>query len=145
MQKDSCGVQNMPPLGRRGRKRPLANPRFSPSTLSSLHHRRRNRRGRAGQRHSGAGVDDRDDFAGTVGRLLKVDVIGVGGGNASVNKGIGRGGREGDRWGDLLHRLDLMLQRRGVGRSAGERGAIGRGRVDRVQLQEVYVNQLFPG
>jgi hypothetical protein len=61
-------------------------------------------------------------------------MVGVGS-NIGVNKGVGRGGRKGDRRGDLLHRLDLVLQRRGVGRPAGERGAVGRSRVDGVQLQ----------
>lgn len=133
---------NMPPLGRRGRLAPWAEPvALSPSTLSSLHHRR-HRRGRAGQSHSGVGVDDRDDFAGPVRRLLEVDVIRVGG-HTSVDKGVGRSGREGDGRSDLLHRLDLVLQRRGVGRPAGERRPVGRGRVDRVQLQ-VLLTWLFP-
>lgn len=62
-------------------------------------------------------------------------MIGVGS-DTGVDKGVGRGGRKGDRRGDLLHGLDLVLQRRSVGRSAGERGAVGRSRVDRVQLQD---------
>lgn len=134
----------MPPLGRRGRLAPFG-PRpegFSPSTLSILHHRR-HRRGRAGQSHSRVGVDDRDDFAGPVRRLLEVDVIRVGG-YASVHEGVCRGGREGDGRSDLLHRLNLVLQRRGVGRAAGERRAVGRSGVDRVQLQ-VPLTWLFPG
>jgi hypothetical protein len=56
------------------------------------------------------------------------------GSDTGVNKGVGRGGRKGDRRGDLLHGLDLVLQRRGVGRPAGERGAVRRSRVDRVQI-----------
>lgn len=61
-------------------------------------------------------------------------MIGVGS-DIGVDKGAGRGGGKGDRRGDLLDWLDLVLQRRGVGRPAGERGAVGRSRVDRVQLQ----------
>lgn len=60
-------------------------------------------------------------------------MIGVGS-DIGVDEGVGRGGRKGDRRGNLLHWLDLVLQRRGVGRSARERGAVGRSRVDGVQL-----------
>lgn len=83
---------NVPPLGRRGRLAPWVG--LLPPTLSSLHHRR-HRRGRAGQSHSGVGVDDGDDFAGPVRRLLEVDMIRVGG-HTSVDKGVGRGRRERD-------------------------------------------------
>jgi len=54
--------------------------------------------------------------------------------DVGVDKGVGRGGRKGDGRGDLLYRLDLVLQRRGIGRAAGERGAVGRSRVDGVQI-----------
>lgn len=60
-------------------------------------------------------------------------MIGVGS-DIGVDEGVGRGGRKGDRRGNLLHWLDLVLQRRGVGRSARERGAVGRSRVDGVQI-----------
>jgi hypothetical protein len=60
--------------------------------------------------------------------------------DVGVDKGVGRGGRKGDGRGDLLYRLDLVLQRRGIGRAAGERGAVGRSRVDGVQLQNQNVN-----
>lgn len=104
-------------------------------SLSSLHHRGGNRRGRAGHGHPSGRVDDWDDLAGPVGsRLVVVDMVGVGG-DIGVNKGVGRGGRKGDRRGDLLHGLDLVLQRRGVGRPAGERRAVGRSRVNGVELQ----------
>lgn len=101
---------NMPPLGRRGRLAPLGDPaRILPSTLSSLHHRR-HRRGRAGQSHASVRVDDRNDLASPVGSLLKAGVVGVGG-HTGMGEGVGRSGRKRDGRGDLLHWLDLVLQR----------------------------------
>lgn len=70
-------------------------------------------------------VNDGNDFAGPVCRLLVARVVGIGG-YTSVDKGVGRGRRERDGRGDLLHWLDLMLQRRGIRRVAGERRAVGR-------------------
>lgn len=70
------------------------------------------------------GVDDRDDLASANGRwLLEVHVIKITG-NAGVNIRIGRCGRQRNRWGDLLNRLDLMLERGGVRRATGERRPI---------------------
>jgi hypothetical protein len=142
---NSDDVQRHMPLGAVGKKGSQASIIFLakdldraslPSTLSSLHHRWGNRRGRAGHGHPGGRVDDWDDLASPVGsRLVEVDMTGVGS-DTGVDKGVGRGRRKGDRGGDLLHGLDLVLQRRGVGRPAGERGAVGRSRVDRVQLQD---------
>jgi hypothetical protein len=57
---------------------------------------------------------------------------------------IGRSRRQGNRRGNLLNRLDLMLDRRGVGRTAGERRTIGRSRVNGVQLQQIDVNITGP-
>lgn len=104
-----------------------------PSTLSILHHPGRDRRRRARQGHSSVGVNNRDDFASPVGRLLVVDMIRVAG-NTRVDVSVGLSGRQRDGRSHLLHRLDLVLQRRGVRRAAGKRGTVG-GRVDGVQLQ----------
>jgi len=51
-----------------------------------------------------------------------------------MDEGVGRGWRQGDGRRDLLHRLDLVLQRRGVGRAARQRGPVRRSRVDGVQI-----------
>lgn len=120
------------PLGP-GALAPLGD-RASPSTLSRLHHRRRDGRGWASQGHPSVGVDDGDNLAGAVRRLVVVDVIRITG-NTRVNVCVGLSRRKGDGWSDLLHWLNLVLQGRGVGRPAGERGPVGRGGVDRVQLQ----------
>ena len=55
--------------------------------------------------------------------------------NAGVNVGVGGRGREGDGWGDLLHRLNLMLERRGIGGAAGQRRPIRGGGVDGMELE----------
>ena len=133
--------ENMP-LGRRPGARAPRNDRFSPAALSRLHHRRRDGRGRARQGHASVGVDDGDDLAGPVRRLVEVDVIRITG-NASVDVGIGLGGRERNCGSNLLHGLDLVLEGRGVGRPAGKRGPVGRSRVDRVQLQETINTSSF--
>lgn len=52
----------------------------------------------------------------------------------SVDVGVGRGGRERNSRGDLLHRLDLVLEWRSIRGPAGQRGTVGRGGVDGVQL-----------
>lgn len=104
--------------------------RSSPSALSVLHRRRRDRRRRAGQGHPGVRVDDGDDLAGASRRrLLVVHVIKVAG-HPWVNVGVAgsRGERDGRR--DLLDGLDLVLEGRRVGRSTGERGPVGRSGMD---------------
>ena len=101
-----------------------------PPALSILHHRRGDGRGGAGHGHSRAGVDDGNNLAGPIGsRLVEINMAGIGS-QATVDKRIGSCGGEGDGWCDLLHGLDLMLQRRSIGRSARQRRAIRRGGVD---------------
>lgn len=99
----------------------------SPPTLAILRHGRSNRRGRAGQGHSSIRIDDWDDLAGA--RLLEIKVTHAVG-DTGMNVGIRRGRRKRDGWCHLLHRLNLVLERGGVGRAAGERRLIGRGGVN---------------
>jgi hypothetical protein len=54
--------------------------------------------------------------------------------NPWVNIGVAGGRRQGDGGSDLLDRLDLVLERRGIGRSTGERWPIRGSRVDGVQI-----------
>lgn len=88
---------------------------FSPSTLRSLHHPRGERGGGTRHGHSGIRVDNRNDLAGPVGRLLLEAGLIMITGQTSVGKRVDLGGRERDGRGDLLHGLDLVLERRGVG------------------------------
>lgn len=82
-----------------------------------LHHGRRDGGGRAGQGHASIWVDNRDDLAGTnrIG-LLEAHLINITG----MNVRVGRSRRQGDGWSDLLDGLNLMLERRGIGRATRE-------------------------
>lgn len=105
-----------------------------PSTLV-LHHSRRDGRGRAGQGHAGIWIDDGDDLAGARrGWLLEIHLIHITG-DPGMRVRVGRSRRQGDGRGDLLHGLDLVLQRRGVGGTAGKRRPVGGGGMDGVQLR----------
>ena len=107
---------------------------LSPPTLV-LHHGRRNGRRWAGQGHPGLRVDDRNHLAGPVCRwLLEVHLAHVTSSNPGVDVRVGGGRRQGDGRRHLLNGLDLVLERRGVGGPAGQRGPVGGSRVDGVQL-----------
>jgi len=100
-----------------------------------LHHTRRDRRWRAGDTHPSARVDNwnrisRPDSRRLVNLQLALALV------SGESRGIkrGRGGRQGQSRGHLLRRQDLVLQRRRFGRTARKGGAIGRARVDRVQI-----------
>lgn len=89
-----------------------------PSALL-LHHARRDGRWRAGQCHPGVGIDDRDNFArARRGRLLVIHLVQITG-NTGMNVRVGRNRRQGDGRSGLWDRLNLVLERRGLGRSAG--------------------------
>jgi hypothetical protein len=110
----------------------------SPSTLV-LHRAGRDRSWWARESHASMGVDDRNDFPCAhssgllVTHLIQITV------QSRWDIGVGRSRRQGDRWGDLLRRLDLMLQRRRIRRSAGKRRPIRTGRMDGMQLREMSV------
>lgn len=124
----------------------------SPPTLV-LHHGRGNGRRWARQCHPGLRVDDRNHLASPVGRwLLEVHLAHVTSSNPGIDVRVGGGRRQGDGRCHLLNGLDLMLERRGVGGPAGQRGPVGGSGVNGVQLYRVshlaglvwFVLFLFP-
>src|SRR5687768_9089157 len=96
-----------------------------------LHHARRDGRRRAGHTHASAWVDDGDGITGANGgglvdfHLVHITVV--------VGGKVG-GGRKRDGGGDLLGGLDLVLERRRVGRGTAKGRTVGSRRVDGVQL-----------
>ena len=103
--------------------------RSLPPTVHILHGSRGDGCGRAGQGHPGLGVDNGDDLAGASRRrLLEAGVAEIT--HRSMDVGVVGRRRQGDRRGDLLDGLNLMLERRGIGRTTGKRRSVGRSRMN---------------
>lgn len=109
-----------------------------------LHPAGRNGQGWAGHPHAGARIDDRNgiDGAGPHRRRLVQFrlMMMMGAAAARLEAGTGvvgvvGGGRQGKVGRDGLGGLDLVLQRRCVGRAAGERGTVGGGGVNGLVLK----------
>lgn len=112
-----------------------------PPAVHILQGSRGHGRRRASQGHPRLGVNDGDDLAGAScsRRLLEAGVTEIP--DRSMDIGVVGRRRQGDRRGDLLNGLNLMLERRGVGGTTGKRRSIGRRRVNGVELSGVHISE----